>query len=66
MMKFYTIGCPMCDVLESKLNAKGVLYEKIESEEAIRDLGFKSAPLLEVDGKIMEFPDAIQFVTTLS
>lgn len=62
MVKFYTIGCSACNVLESKLKAKGIPFEKIESEDAIRDLGFDSAPLLEVDGKVLDFRAAIQYV----
>lgn len=61
-MKFYTIGCPACNVLESKLIAKGIKFEKIESEDAISKLGFDSAPLLEVDGKVLEYRDAVQYV----
>lgn len=62
MVKFYTIGCPACNVLESKLNAKGIPYEKIESEDAIRELGSDTAPLLEVDGKVLGFREAVQYI----
>lgn len=64
-MKFYTIGCPACNVLESKLKSKGIEYEKIESEDAIRDLGFDSAPLLEVDGRIMDFAESIKYLSKI-
>lgn len=63
MVKFYTIGCPACSVLETKLKAKGIEYETIESEEAIRALGFDSAPLLEVDGQVMDFATAIKYIS---
>lgn len=62
MVKLYTIGCPACNVLETKLKQKGINFEKVESEDAIRDLGFSSAPLLEVDGEILDFAAAVQYV----
>lgn len=65
MVKFYTIGCPSCNVLESKLKSKGIEYEKVESEDAIRELGFNSAPLLEVDGKVMDFAGAIKYLQSI-
>lgn len=61
----YTIGCPACNVLESKLQAKGIEYQKNESEDAIQKLGYDRAPLLSVDGKVMDFAEAIQFLKTL-
>lgn len=65
MVKFYTIGCPMCNVLESKLKSAGIEYEKIESEDAIRDLGFTTAPLLEVNGQVMDFSKAIAYLRSI-
>lgn len=65
MVVLYTIGCPACNVLESKLKAKGIEYEKNESEEAIRDLGFDHAPLLKVDDRILDFAEAIQYLNTI-
>lgn len=64
-MKLYTIHCPSCDVLEAKLKQKGIEYEIIESEDAIRALGFSSAPLLDVNGVIMNFSEAINYLKTV-
>ena len=61
----YTICCPACNVLESKLQSQGIDYVKNESEDAIRELGYDRAPLLSVDGKVMDFSEAIQFLKTL-
>lgn len=65
MVVLYTLGCPACKVLESKLDAKGVKYEKNESEDDIRSLGFATVPLLKVDEKIYTFAEAIQYVNSL-
>jgi hypothetical protein len=53
-------------VLESKLQAKGIEFEKNESEQAIADLGYSTAPLLKVDDKVMTFAEAIQYLNTIS
>ena len=62
MVKLYSTHCPKCIMLENKLKQKKVDYEVITSEDAIRATGFSSVPLLEVDGKIMEFSEAIAWV----
>lgn len=60
-MVLYTIGCPACNVLESKLKAKNIEYDVNTSEQAIRDLGFDCAPLLQLDdGSILNFAEAIK------
>lgn len=65
MLKLYTINCPACKVLESKLDEKGLEYQKHESEDATRALGFSEAPLLEVNGQILQFSEAIQYINNL-
>lgn len=59
MVKLYSTHCPKCIMLESKLKQKKVNYEVETSEDAIKATGFSSVPLLEADGKIMEFTEAI-------
>lgn len=58
----YTTHCPKCKVLTAKLKAKGVDYEEITDVDVMRDKGFMSAPMLEVDGKTMTFVEAIKWV----
>lgn len=65
MIVLYTINCPACKVLEAKLDAKGINYKKKESEDAIKALGFATAPLLEIDGTILHFAEAIKYVDNL-
>lgn len=62
MIKLYTTACPKCEVLKSKLDAKGIQHETIKGAKAIQELGYMSAPLLEVDGEVLEFGDAVEWV----
>ena len=64
-VKFYTTHCPKCKILEEKLNAKRVKYTMITDEKIMIDKGFKSAPNLEVDGKIMNYLESIKFLNKM-
>jgi hypothetical protein len=37
-------------------------YEEITDVDVMRDKGFMSAPMLEVDGKTMTFVEAIKWI----
>lgn len=58
----HTTHCPQCKVLEAKLTQAGIEFELDEDPQHIQDLGFMSAPILEVDGSAMIFGDAIKWV----
>lgn len=62
MVVLYSTGCPKCMVLEKKLEKKGITYETVDDAETISSMGYVSVPLLDVDGKIMEFADANAWV----
>lgn len=47
--------CPQCRVLEAKLKQKGIEYQEINDINLMLEKGFKSMPMLEVDGIIMNF-----------
>lgn len=51
MVKLYHTNCPQCKMVELQLNKHNIPYEEIEGEEGIVKLGFKSSPVLDVDGK---------------
>lgn len=61
----YTIGCPKCKVLEMKLNQKKVKYEIVSDIEIMKNKGISSLPVLEVEGKLYNFTDAVKFVNEL-
>lgn len=58
----YTIHCPQCNVLEKKLQQKGIQFEVVEDREYILSLGIKSAPVLEVNGERMSFTKAMAWL----
>ena len=60
----YTIDCPSCIVLEKKLNAKNVEFLKVSDKDVIRAKGFGglSFPILDVDGVVMNYQTAIQWI----
>lgn len=62
---FYTIGCPKCRVLESKLKAKNVDFEECRDIEIMQKKGFENAPMLEVDDAVMGFGKAIKWINNL-
>lgn len=49
-------------VLEKKLEKKGIEYTVVEDVETINSTGYASVPLLEVEGKVMEFVEANSWV----
>jgi len=62
-VKMYgTNHCSKCKILEQKLNKNKIQYEHITDEELMIGMGFRSVPMLEVDGVIMDFAEAIKWV----
>lgn len=57
----YSTNCPKCKVLENKLNSIGVDYTIVTDEDLMISKGFSSAPMLEVDGNIMDFGNAVRW-----
>lgn len=62
MIVFYSTHCPQCKVLESKLKQKNIDYEEINDIELMIKMGFKSAPILEVDGTAYNFKEAVEWI----
>lgn len=59
----YTTHCPRCKVLEKKLQQKGLLYTENDNIDEMIEMGFKTAPLLSVDGaKPMDFGEAVKWI----
>ena len=67
MVKLYTSErCPKCIVLKTKLKKKGINFVESDKLEDLEDTGFKSLPVLEVDGKLMDFMNANIWVNARS
>ena len=58
----YTIHCRHCKDLEKKLKASEISYKECEDIEIMRIKGFKSVPMLEVDGTIYTFEEALKWI----
>ena len=65
MIVLYSTGCPKCDVLKSKLNAKQVSYEEITSVADMLELGITQVPVLGIDGQLLEFAEANKWLNQL-
>lgn len=58
----YEHGCPRCKVLKSKLDQKGIQYETVNDVVQMKAKGFNEAPKLEVNGIIMDFKQATEWI----
>ena len=61
----YSTGCAKCKVLEQKLKDKRIAYEECNDVNVMVEKGMLSAPYLEVDGTMMTYTKAIQWVNEL-
>lgn len=58
MVKFYTIGCPQCNILKKKLDLKQIEYEIIDNKNIMEQKGISVLPMLEVDEQLLNFKEA--------
>lgn len=61
----YSTHCPKCSVLESKLKEKNIEFKEVNDQQIMLDKGFMSAPMLEVDGEILKYADAMKWVSEI-
>lgn len=58
----WSTHCPRCKVLELKLKQKGIEFEENTNVKEMTAKGFKEAPKLEVDGTVMDFKQAVDWL----
>lgn len=60
----YSAGelCNKCIILKQKLIQKNIEFEIKSSVGQLIKLGFKSAPILDVNGELMDFGKAVEWV----
>ena len=58
----HSTHCPKCKVLESKLKQKNINFEENNDVDLMVQKGFKSAPVLEVDGVAYSFKEAVEWI----
>lgn len=62
MVILYSTHCPKCTVLETKLKNKEIEFEEISDVEEMLSKGISSVPYLEVEGKLLNFSEAVKWV----
>ena len=66
MITLYSTHCPKCRVVEMKLAQKGIEFTMVDDLDKVVEVGqtqhIMSAPILEADGKFMNFNDAVKFI----
>lgn len=65
MIVLYSTGCPKCTVLKKKLDEKGIPYGLNTSVKDMLSKGFLQIPVLDVDGVIMDFTAANEWINNL-
>lgn len=58
----YTTFCPKCNVLKKKLDEKDISYKICTSIDEMIELGMMTSPYLSVDGNLMDFVQACEWV----
>lgn len=58
----YEHGCPKCKILKMKLDQKNIKYKVITDISIMQAKGFMEAPKLEIDGVVMGFKEAIDWI----
>lgn len=58
----YTTNCPKCNVLKNKMVSKNVEFSSVTDVKEMLKKGFAQAPMLEVDGIIMDFVEANNWI----
>lgn len=58
----YSTHCPKCNVLEKKLKQKNISYKEVNDIEEMKEKGYLSVPVLEVDGTTMDFKAASDWI----
>ena len=58
----YSTNCPKCEVLNRKLYAKGIPFDEVTDVDLVRSMNFTEAPILEVGGNRMRFPEANRWI----
>ncbi len=62
MIVLYSTGCPQCNVLKQKLDEHEIDYIIEDNVDLMLEKGFTSAPMLEVDGDVMNLQQAFQWL----
>lgn len=62
MITLYSTHCPKCVILEKKLKDKDIEYAIVTDVKTMINMGFDKAPMLEVDGMLLEYDEAKKWI----
>lgn len=65
MTLYTTKDCPRCKVLKMKLDKKNIQYNEVQDIDVLISKGIKQAPILEVDGELLDLSKANTFINSL-
>ena len=58
----YSNNCPRCEILKKKLDDNKINYEVVDNVDIMIDKGLSTVPVLEVNNKMLDFKDAVEWV----
>ena len=58
----YSTGCPQCEALEQMLNSHQIKYTVCSDREKMLSMGLTHVPVLEANGTLMNFKEAITWI----
>lgn len=61
-MILYSSGCPRCEILKKKLDAKGFQYDIFNDIDKMIEMGIETVPVLEVDGEMLNYVEAVKWI----
>lgn len=62
MIILHSTNCPKCRVLEAKLHLSDIPFTINTDIDKMEDLNIMSVPVLEVDGKLLTFRAAVDWI----
>lgn len=62
IVTMYSTHCPKCQVLEKKLQQKGIEYNVVTDTLEMGRMGIRSLPVLSVNSELLDFKKAIEWV----
>ena len=58
----YSNNCPRCKILKKKLDDNKINYEIIDDVDTMIDKGLSTVPVLEINGRMLDFREAVEWV----
>jgi len=65
MIVLYSNHCPRCNILLTKLTSSNIEFTVEDNIDVLTEKGFDFMPVLEVDGKCLNFIEANAYINSL-